>query len=572
MQKEAKRILNKKIITGADMGRAILLNVISSMINNETPLFTFEELSELANRMRRTHKDLKDSNLYIRLNSLLPDLYSYVNELDSRVTAFTVIFSGYLEGFLDSDRIMNFYDQAPLYLGIEELARLKQEFREKQKDKELSFSDIVHIALRHYLPKTEEELNLFVQERLDTLHRKPKKGIRAIPAAIARGLFNDISKKIDKEDAAALMPLILRKAKSADFYGETFNNKVLKPLAESMEEYDLGAIRGKSTQDTASIGAKHAEQYMNLEVELKERYAIDLADEYLSSLEGSPKSDFLDMPFCRLDLTKLFFNGEDEEERTEGYAAFKRVYPNLSKALIADINKKLPKAEGAEINPLKPLMKMNDLLSEGLYSAHELLIPQPKDLIDLLPTKDRERALTYGICSMIYETSNSSFSRETLSATGAKQVEVRNRIYEIAERKSATNNLEDVGFTNHLKNMSSNFKQNLRLLNGYNCFIDEFTAAQKIQEAKLLKVDTRQAEGNLLVCNSLIDDVINVLSFSENEKILKIFTETLSYFDSEEWQLNKEQKARLKALANNVEALAETSLISSIVTAIKKGS
>lgn len=568
MQKEAKKILNKKVISGADMGRAILLNVVASITADRMPLFTYEELDALAKRMRTTNKDLSDSEPYFRLNSLLPDLDSYMNELLNRVTAFTVLFSIQLHEYIYSEQILDFYNRAPLYLGFEELARLQQKYGERQKDKELDFSDIVYIALTHYLPKTVEELDLFILERLDTLHRKPKKGMRAIPAAIARGFFNDVARKIDKEEAAILMPLILRKAKSSKFYGETFNNKVVKPLAESMAEYHLDSIRGKNPQDTASVIAKHAKQYTALEEELKAKYAIDLADEYLSSLEGSPKSDFLDMPYCRLDLTKLFFSGEDEEEKAESYAAFKRVYPNLSKALIADIKKNLPEVKGSEINPTKPLLKMSRLLNEGLYNAHKFLIPQPEDLIDLLPAKDRRRAIEYGICSMILETGNSSFNSKTLSATGAKQIETINRIYEIAELKSVTNSLGAEKVINHLEGLLDDFKQDLSLLDGYNYFIGEFKAAQKIAEIELLKVDTEQAKATLLECNYLIDEVIHLLSFSSNERALKIFTETVGYFDIEEFQPNETQKARLKALAHNIVALGATSLITSIITAM----
>lgn len=559
MRKEAEKLLKKKIITGKDMSRVVLLNLVSTMTPAGRPLFTGEELETLVGRLRQTNQDRIDCDPYFSLNSALPDARSYLGEMSDRLTAFTIILGNTLEDFEFSEKLFAFYDKAPLFLSAEDYEALQKKFREKQKDKLLSISDIVYIALLYYLPKTEEKLSAL---------KAGGRG-RAMPAAIARGLIKDMREEVSKEDAALLLPLILKRVSDTRPSGKDLE-AIESAIKEEIEKLDASLLSASSPDDFERQATEGYQKLLTFEEDAADSYRIELADKKLSSLEGMKKGEFLKLPSSSEDLTEYFFKGESEEERAEGYEAFKKLFPNLQKALLNDIIKNLPELKDASKKPAVPCSRAKRLLKEGLYNSENTLTAKPNELIDLLPLKDRERAEKYGICVMLKDTGRSSFNKDALSPIGARQKEVINAIYERAEYKSAKNTLEVTdNRESALKRVADIITSKLLLLNSYNYFIEEFKAAENIEEIEYLKIDTSHIEGSLISCNSFLNGAIHSLSINGKQDISKLLADKLEYFDLDKYKPDEQLKKRLSALANDVRALTSTSVITSLVLAVQ---
>lgn len=572
MRKEAEELLKKSSLTGEEFAKALLLHLVSTIGPKRRPLFSAKELDSLQERMSVTgQEDMDALNLYSHLNSALPDLRSFMDALKDELLALSIVLANTLDDFYFSESVQYFYNSAPLFLTASDYDELKHTHKKAMKDKQLSFSDVVYMALLYYLPKTSGELSALIEEHLEAQQRKGGRRKRIVPAAISRGLFKDITQVLSEEEAELLHPLILKKARTAIPTGEALN-KIEEQIQKEVNNMNSDLLKVDSLDDYANLSSKGFQHASQVEEDALDEYRITLAEEKIESLKGMKKQEFLNLPNSKENLTKYFFffagKGNDEDDREKGYYAFETLYPSLLKALIADIKKKLPEIKTAAKTPLKPCIELGHVCDQELYDSNTYLLPSTDDLMELLSTKDKERAEKYGICLMLKDSLQTSFSKQNLSIEGSKNVKQINHIYDHAERLSTERSFEaDSDLTQEVAIIES-FRNNLPLLKAYNYFIDQFKIAQKIEEIEHLKVDTSALEGNILYCEFALKNAIHALNSVKKYDLSKQLLRTLKGYNLKDAELSKQEKEELSQLASNTKKLCERSLITSIALSL----
>lgn len=568
-----KRILNKNVLSGKQAGRALLLNLVYLTQYGDTSL-TEEEYIYLIDHLQ-TPTDQKIYSDYVYINHSLIDarntIFSYF-EITKRNGEAMV---GLLREMGAREAAMKRIESIPLLVTSAKYEELKEKALKRRGAIKLSFSQVLYIALCHYLPDSEEGL------------KKIREGsYKAAPPAFADSLYRCFQEKIDEKEAEALLPVLkaslgLMRQKlgavlpsDAESEEEARTNSALISIMEGIYNKTEKASIPEVIEITDQELRKTREKSDNKTKETIEIKSVKIQP-IKPDLQGRSKSEFLQKPVGEIDLSKAFFSfpndlakqGEEFEDKEICLEAFKDIYADLYKALKAEVERILPTLKGADKKPFDPVISLKDLQENSPFSVSEYFEISEIDRIQELPSGEREQAKERGLAVIVHSTI-SIINKNAMAFIESGQLLAPDYLGK-SRRKVVEKIKEDADYSNKIKEDYIDILERMKFLTAYSLLIKEFGKAQRVPELESFDFDARTIQHKILdEGNALLRQELCHIFFDYGRNTAELMGSTFRLIEPDDYKLQEEEKARIIELARNTKAMAEGSILSSLLRAL----